>query len=97
MNTDTCGSDEDAHRVWIYRSAKRAETYVYLTAADEFTCLPADLRQAMGKLELVMEIELYPGRKLARAKAETVLAALQERGYYLQMPPLGGGDEARVH
>jgi len=82
--------------VWIYRCSKRAETYVYLATPDDFTCLPTDLLHAMGKLELVMELELHPERKLARAVASTVLAALEERRYYLQMPPLDSID-AHVH
>ena len=47
--------------------------------------------------ELVMEIDLYPGRKLARASAETVLEGLEKRGFYLQMPPVDRPGEARVH
>ena len=97
MSAEASAPNESARTVWIYRSSNRAETYVYLPKADEFTSLPKDLLKAMGRLELVMEIELYPGRKLARAKAEAVLTALEERGYYLQMPPLDRSAEARVH
>ena len=43
---------------------------VYLPEEDEFSQLPEPLRQAMGRLELVMELDLYPGRKLSRANAE---------------------------
>jgi uncharacterized protein YcgL (UPF0745 family) len=35
-----------------------------------------------------MDLMLTPSRSLASAKAEDVLAALDDKGYYLQMPPL---------
>jgi len=34
-----------------------------------------------------MDIELTPDRKLARVKVGDVLAALEEKGFYIQMPP----------
>ena len=37
--------------------------------------------------EPVMLLQLAPGRKLARADAQQVLAAIEEQGFYLQMPP----------
>ena len=37
--------------------------------------------------ESVMTIALTPERKLARADVNEVLAAIEEQGFYLQMPP----------
>lgn len=83
---------EGAHsaplRCWIYRSARREEMYLYLADENGFGAVPKELIEKMGRLELVMELELYPGKKLARANMAEVLKSLQHKGYYLQLPPL---------
>lgn len=65
--------------------------YLYLRAdlqADEDT-IPAELLKRTGVLELAMELELTPGRKLARVDTAAVLQALDDQGWFLQMPPQG--------
>jgi len=74
-------------RCWIYRSTRRDEMYLYLRAEDDFEPVPDTLLARLGRLELVMDLDLYPGRRLARADAATVMESLKSRGYYLQMPP----------
>ena len=48
---------------------------------------PAPLREQLGGLEFVFEVDLSSPRKLARADAARVRASLLEAGYYLQLPP----------
>ncbi len=72
---------------WIYRSSRKAEMYIYLTEQDEFDCLPEALRRLLGSLDLVMQLDLHPERKLARVETSAVLDSLAEQGYYIQMPP----------
>ena len=72
---------------FIYKSLKKAELYLYVNKKDDFSELPAALLQSVGKLEFVMALELTPERKLARENSEKVLASLQEKGFFLQMPP----------
>lgn len=72
---------------WIYRSPRKPEMYLYLADPQGFEALPAELRQGFGAPELVMELELHPGRRLARAEIKKVLAALSSQGFYLQLPP----------
>ena len=55
---------------YVYKSLKKADTYVYLAARDDFTRLPEPLRTQLGKLEFVLDVALTPERKLARAVAE---------------------------
>ena len=69
------------------KSARRADTFVYLKARDAFESLPLPLRERLGALSFVLEVELTPQRKLARADADAVRASLNERGYFLQLPP----------
>ena len=72
---------------YVYKSLRKADTYVYLRARDDFAALPAELAQALGKLVFVLQLELTPERKLAREEASVVLEHLAQRGFHLQMPP----------
>lgn len=74
-------------RCHVYRSRLRPDTYVYLSEKDGFDALPEALRLRLGVLEPVMELELTPERRLARADAVMVIEALRTRGCYLQLPP----------
>lgn len=75
----------------IYRCSKKQEMYLYVPhQEDEAKCLddlPDGLKALTGRLEKVMELELDPGRKLARADVKAVMTALLEKGFYLQSPP----------
>ena len=71
----------------VYKSLKRADTYVYLGRRDDFACVPAPLLATLGRLQHVLDVELTPGRRLAREDAATVRAHLVERGFHLQAPP----------
>lgn len=73
---------------WIYKGSRRAETYLYLRTADDTSLVPSALIDAMGTLELVMELSLSRERTLARASADQVMRDLKQRGYYLQLPPV---------
>jgi hypothetical protein len=75
-------------KVWIYKGSRRAETYLYVAEENNFKDVPAELLQAMGKLELVMELDIDEQRKLARVEAKTVIKSVQKMGYFLQMPPV---------
>jgi uncharacterized protein YcgL (UPF0745 family) len=61
--------------------------YLYLATEDGFDDLPAGLLARFGRPELVMRLDLSPGRPLAREDTATVLRNLHELGYHLQLPP----------
>ena len=75
----------------IFRCSRKEEMYLYLPFQDDedkvLKELSDDLLKLTGKLEKVMELELTPDRKLARANVDEVITSLQEKSYYLQMPP----------
>ncbi len=77
---------------YVYKSQKRADTYVFLAARDDFTRLPEALRMQLGALAFVMDVELTPERKLARENPAEVMANLAARGFHLQFPPSLAGD-----
>lgn len=71
----------------VYRCAKEAELYLFVDRAEGFARVPEELLQRLGQTSEVLTLRLTPERKLARARAAEVLAAIAERGYYLQLPP----------
>jgi uncharacterized protein len=71
----------------VYRSGKKAETYLYLAEGRAFEELPAELRAAFGEPIFVMQLKLDEGRRLARVDVRLVLERLSELGYFLQLPP----------
>lgn len=75
-------------RCWIYKDGPWGQTYLYLAQEDGFDAAPPGLIERMGRLQFVMELELHAGRKLARADVAQVMKALDEKGYYLQLPPV---------
>ena len=77
---------------YVYKSRRKADTYVYLAQRDDFARLPESLRSRLGPLQEVLEVELTPERKLAREDAATVRRHLAERGFHLQMPPVPASD-----
>ncbi|MHC1480890.1 YcgL domain-containing protein [Frateuria aurantia] len=72
---------------FVYASARKPETYVWLDAPERATALPEQLTELLGTLRLVLEVDLDSGRKLPREDAATVLQNLQQQGWHLQMPP----------
>ena len=84
-------------RCYVYKSRRRADTYLFLAQRDDFARVPEDLRATLGELVFAFEFDLTPGRKLARGDGEAVRANLADRGFHLQFPPpevLGTHDAA---
>lgn len=71
---------------YVYKSQRKADTYVYLAKREDFDCLPPPVRTQLGTLAFVLDVALTPGRKLAQADAEEVRANLASRGFHLQIP-----------
>lgn len=77
---------------YVYKSQRKADTYVYLAARDDFERLPEPLRGRLGALTFVLDVALTPDRRLARENPEEVRANLAARGFHLQFPPSAAGD-----
>ena len=71
----------------IYRSGKKEGLYLYVKKDQDITELPAVLMKQFGKAEFSMTLLLTEEKKLARVDVKDVLAALNEQGFFLQMPP----------
>lgn len=73
--------------VQVFRSPKQDEMYLYVAKEDGMKSVPEELLQSFGEGVSVMTLLLKQDKKLARTDGESVLRAIQEQGFYLQMPP----------
>ena len=70
---------------YVYKSLRKADTYVYLAARDALDALPEPVRAQLGGLEFVLEIELTPvvsaiaGSRAAFASCTRLNAAAMRR------------------
>ena len=73
--------------VFVYKSLRKADTYLYLLVREGFDVVPEAVRAPLGALQPVLEFDLVEGRRLARADPRVVRANLLDRGFHLQFPP----------
>ncbi len=71
---------------YVYKSRKKNDTYVYLAARDDVARLPESLRNHLGPLTFVLDVDITPERKLAQADAAVVLENLATQGFHVQGP-----------
>ena len=73
--------------IWIYKGAKRPNTYLYTDKLDDFSRIPDAVQSLMGDFSLVMEVDLATRDRLAQANIDEVREKLAAQGFYIQMPP----------
>ncbi|WP_259268681.1 YcgL domain-containing protein [Aeromonas sp. BIGb0405] len=71
----------------VYKSRKKADTYLFVEKRDDFSRVPAPLMQTFGTPQLVLMTKLAPGKPLGMASVSRVMEALKLQGFYLQVPP----------
>lgn len=71
----------------IFKSSVKDEMYLYVDKKEGLERVPELLLERFGKPIDVMTMLIKPDTKLARTDANKVLNALEEQGFYLQMPP----------
>jgi uncharacterized protein YcgL (UPF0745 family) len=71
----------------IYKSPRKDEMYLYVDKRDALSRVPEPLLEMFGQPQHVMDMPLKADRKLARVEASKVLEGIEEKGYFLQMPP----------
>ena len=72
----------------IYRSPKKDEMYLYVAKAKGLVDVPEALLKMFGQPQHRMDMLLTEEKQLARANAADILADIDDKGYYLQMPPV---------
>lgn len=71
---------------YIYRSAKKLDTYLYLPTKEKLNALPEGLDKLLGRLDFVMQLDLNKIQRLENADIEVVKKRLLEDEFYLQLP-----------
>ena len=73
---------------FIYKSLKKEYLYLYIDKKDDFSKVPEALFNSFGNMEFVMNLELTPERKLAKEDVEKVIESLNQKGFFVQLPPI---------
>ena len=73
--------------VAVYRSSRKADTYLLVRVEDGLCRVPEELVAHFGEAQFSFRFELAPGRRLLRIDAADLEARLLEAGYWLQLPP----------
>ncbi|MFL0797225.1 MAG: YcgL domain-containing protein [Cellvibrionaceae bacterium] len=81
----------------IYKSPKEDEMYLYVDKQEDLKRVPEALLERFGTPKQVTMMVITPDKKLARVEASKVLEAIQNQGFYLQMPPPKEGYMLDVH
>ncbi|ATC97177.1 YcgL domain-containing protein [Pseudoalteromonas tunicata] len=71
----------------VYKSSKKADTYLYVERRDDFSSIPEPLMATFGKPQFVMLINMRDRKVLGGADIEKVRNQLAQQGFYLQIPP----------
>lgn len=82
---------------FVYKSLTKPGSYLYLREKDAFELAPLTVREGLGRLQFVLDMQLSEGRKLAGADIAVVRTHLAQDGFHLQMasnpldPLIAGG------
>lgn len=71
----------------IFKSPRLDEMYLYVDKRKGLGEVPEALLERFGRPVPAMTLILTPEKTLGRAKAADVMAAIRDKGFYLQMPP----------
>ena len=71
----------------IFKSKKKSGYYIFVEDPDKLATLPHDIAQILGPLEFVMNISLDEETRFALSDAETIISAINQHGFYVQLPP----------
>lgn len=72
---------------FVYKTAKKPGMYLYVLKKDDFSAVPEALMTHFGRPELVMTLPLNKREKLGLVDKASLMSALTEQAFYLQMPP----------
>ena len=72
---------------FVYRSNTKPGMYLYLVEKDDFSDVPESLMKLLGAVVYSFEFDLSKDRKLVKAESLKVIRNMEEKGYFLQMPP----------
>ncbi|WP_046005218.1 YcgL domain-containing protein [Pseudoalteromonas rubra] len=71
----------------VYKSSKKADTYLFIEKRDDFGKVPDPLMATFGTPIFVIIVDLAKRTKLGVADLSNVKQKLIDDGFYLQLPP----------
>jgi uncharacterized protein YcgL (UPF0745 family) len=71
----------------VYKSAKKAQTYLFVNKRDDFSDVPEALMKMFGTPVMVTVLNLATKAKLGFSDLDKVKENLSLQGYYLQLSP----------
>lgn len=71
----------------VYKSSRKADTYLYLAKRNDFSEVPASLMELFGTPVFSMLLPIEKIKGLANADIEKVRTEVAKKGFYLQLPP----------
>ncbi|CAO1665820.1 YcgL domain-containing protein KO116-02827 [Halomonas sp. NYA30] len=71
----------------VFKSSRKDEMYLYVDKRQGLADIPAPLLETFGKPVLVFTMLLTADKKLSRVNAADVVEGINDKGFYLQMPP----------
>ena len=71
----------------VYKSKKKADTFLFIEKRDDFSKVPEPLMAMFGQPQYVMIINLAKRTQLGVADLDILKQSLSDQGYYLQIPP----------
>ncbi|MDX1280251.1 YcgL domain-containing protein [Shewanella colwelliana] len=71
----------------VYKSRLKADSYLFVEKRNDFERVPEALMAMFGAPQLVMMLPLDKRQHLGLADINKVKVELEQKGYYLQLPP----------
>ncbi len=71
----------------VFKSSKQSEMYLYVDKREGLERVPEALLEVFGQPQPAMVLLITPNKELARVDSKKLLAEIDSKGYYLQMPP----------
>ena len=71
----------------IFKSLKKADAYLYVKDRHDLSVVPQELMSMFGKPQFVMLFNLNGDKQLVANDNEKVKTELDDKGFYLQLPP----------
>ncbi|GAB5379763.1 MAG: YcgL domain-containing protein [Aliiglaciecola sp.] len=73
--------------VYVYKSPKKLDTYLYVKGKGDFSPVPKALLDTFGVPKFVMTLPLTKREKLGVVDKQKLIDELELKGFYLQLPP----------
>ncbi|MFC4699764.1 YcgL domain-containing protein [Glaciecola siphonariae] len=71
----------------VYKSSKKADTYLYVQDKGDYSKVPNALLNAFGTPVFVMLLPIAKRITIAQLPRDKFVSTLERDGFYLQMPP----------